>query len=359
MTAYYWTGALVWYLAVFAQITNRGTLPREAEDDRRTGSSWVFAIAAGLVLTLVSGLRWSVGSDYWSYARNYDYYKDTFLDDLISYNEPGIKGLAIISSWIRDDYATMIFLGALITIGTMVWTIAKHTNAFVFSILLFILAGSWHGSFNGIRQYLACAIIFAGHRYIVDRKIWKYAAVVLFASLFHISALAMALVYLVPRRRLGPVAILVTLALSVAALYSSDAVLSIVEAVKGEELTTPYVTSSINPLRIAVAVAPLALYALHRTQEEDRPEDWFYRNMALVHAAVMVTVSWSAYLGRFGIFTTAFIPLIFPVLVSFKDRQLTAFARFGVLVFFAIYWYVDVSQSPVLNDFRWIFERPF
>ena len=40
--------------------------------------------------------------------------------------------------------------------------------------MLYIFIGAWHGSFNGMRQYLAAAILFSGHRFIKERKFKEY-----------------------------------------------------------------------------------------------------------------------------------------------------------------------------------------
>lgn len=356
MTAYYVTFGIVAYFLIMAQLTNRPVPVDLGEAASRSPLSRFLLFCATAPLILVAGLRWRVGTDYGGYSRNYESYQQSFMTDLATFNEPGAKGLAIVASWIHDDYATFILLASVVTLGLMLWTIAKYSPALAFSVSLFVLAGLWHGSFNGVRQYLACAIVFAGHRFVVNRQPIRFALVVLAASLFHVSALAMIGLYLVPCRRLGLVGIVVMLAVGLAALNYSDVVLGFVESVKGEDLTTAYVTTAINPLRIAVAVAPVALYGL-ATRSELPGDEWFYRNMAIVHAGIMVAASWSAYMGRFGIYTTAFIPLILPRLVKFSSPQVTFIARAAVLALFAVYWYLDVAPSTALNDFKWVFER--
>lgn len=355
MTAYYVTFGIVSSLLILSELVRRRPLEAPGASATSTVGTSLVVVACAL-LAIMAGLRWRVGSDYGGYARNYSAYQDAFVADLRSFNEPGIKALAIVSSRVFDDYATFILLASLITVGLMLRTIVTHSPAVAFSVALFVLAGTWHGTFNGVRQYLACAIVLAGHRFVIDRKPVHFGLVVLAAGLFHLSALVAVALYFVPRRKMHWAGLLAIVGVSLAALYSSDAVLGIVESVKGEELTTVYVTAAINPLRIAVAVVPLALYAVAE-RGDDRAGDWFYRNMAVVHASVMIAASWSAYLGRFGIYTAAFIPLILPRLVRFSNPTATFLARLGVLVLFGIYWFSDVAPSPALNDFRWVFDR--
>lgn len=357
MTVYYVTIAMVLYLAILAQAMQPTTSHANIDARPKTRLYWVFALLAGSVLALVNGLRWRVGTDYGGYALNYNYYAESFRDSLQAFSEPGIRAIAWISSQIYDDYATMMLLSAVIIVGLSVWTLVKSTDSIIISLMLYILAGSWHGSFNGIRQHIAAAILFAGHRFIIERRIGPYLAVVTLAGLFHVSAFAFVLLYLVPRNRLRGSAILLLLGAAAAALYLSDGIIAAIETVTEDDYSgQPYVFNDVNSLRIAVAVAPMLLY--FSSKSTTAPSEWFYRNMAIVHAVVMVAASGSTYLARFGIYTTPFLPLFIPQLVNFEDRTLTNLARVAVLLLFFYYWFSAVSPSESLNNFQWVFDRP-
>lgn len=356
MSVYWLTIAAVGYLlfltrSIEPRIDQRplGTLPR-------TTSSRLFVTLAAAVLILVAGLRWGVGTDFFGYVRNYETYKTSFLTDVRAFAEPGTKGIAWIVSHVRDDPALFMFTASAITIVLMLWTIARYSTALVMSYLLFIFVGSWHGSFNGVRQFLAAAIILSGHRFIVERKFVKYAVVVLLAASFHISALAMLALYLVSNKRLNRKLVALLALAAIGALYASDAALGLVEVVKDDLTLNDYMLTAINPLRVAVAIAPAFFYWSSGVRTGADGE-WFYRNIVVVHAAVMLAASWSTYLGRFGIYTTAFLPLALPRLIDFPDRRVTALARVAVILLYATFWYVEVSESSSLNNFQFVFER--
>lgn len=351
MTVYWLTIAAVGYFVWMARATDPMLDQRMPGKLPASATSRIFVAAAALVLMGVAALRWGVGTDFWQYVQNYEIYKGSFSESLRSFDEPGIKAIAWAVAHVWDDPAVFMAVASLTTVGLMLWTITRYSTALVMSFMLFIFVGAWHGSFNGVRQFLAAAILFAGHRFIVDRKPLKYAVLVLIAASFHISALAMIPLYFVPNRKLRGRMIVALVVAAVAALYASDAALNVVEFVTEDLTITDYVTTAINPLRIAVAVAPALLYWSRGVRTEEDGE-WFYRNMAIVHAVVMLAASWSAYIGRFGIYTTAFLPLVIPRLSDFPDRRLTAVARVGVVLIYAVYWYIEVSGSSSLNDFH-------
>ncbi len=354
MTAYWVTIATVGYLLFMARLTDPMLDARSMGNLPAATSSRIFIGIAAFVLIGVAGLRWRVGTDFLQYVHNYEAYRDGFFADLQSFSEPGIKGVAWLVANIRDDAAFFIFAASVITIGLMLRATARYTIAIGMSYLLFIFVGSWHGSFNGIRQFLAAAVILAGHRYIVSRKPVRYLVVVAIATAFHVSALPLMLLYVVSNKKLPTRAIILMVGVAAMFLYASDMVLGMVGFIKGGSALDDYVIRPVNPLRIAVAIAPIAFYWSRgvRTMIDG---EWFYRNLAIVHAAVMVAASWSSYLGRFGIYTTVFLPLVLPRLIDFPDRRLTFLVRAFVVMLFAAFWYVDVSGSSALSEFRFVF----
>ena len=357
MTVYWGTIALVGYLVVMARAFDPSVDSRAMGRLPENRLTQIFLLSAAVVLAFVAGFRWQVGADFNAYMTNYGRYSQDFFEDLRTFNEPGIKAIAWLLSSITTNATWFIVVVSGITIGLILLTIARYSIATPMSYMLFIFVGTWHGSFNGLRQYLAAAIVFAGHRWIIERRPIKFVLLIGLASSFHLSALALLPLYLLPNRRLRPAMLMLLGAASLTLLYSSDAVLNLSGLIKGEDTsTTLYSMTAINPLRILVAVLPVALYYTNcvRTKEDD---EWFYRNIIIVHAVVMTAASYSAYLGRFGIYTSIFLPLALPRLIDFPDRQLTTLIRGLTIALFAAFWYIDVSGSSALNDFRFVFDK--
>ncbi|RAS79921.1 EpsG family protein [Priestia endophytica] len=316
---------------------------------------FVFLTAACLIF--VSGFRWRVGTDYWDYSESYVMYKTTVWNDLFSYNEPGIKLIAWISSYICDDYATMFFITSLITLALFVSTISKYSKMFLISILLFIFIGSWHGSFNGIRQYLACAIIFSGHRYIVNRKFFKYILVVFVAGLCHFSALSMVLLYFVPRKRLNIKHLFIMGIATLAIVYSYGFIFELIESYKGSFEANQYTQEEVSVFRILTSFAPLFLYLALTEKKKLNNEDFFYINMLFINASVVLATSQSAYLARFVIYTKVFSILGLPRLLNMKDKYLLFLMQMIIIILYSVFWYIEVSKTSNLINFQWIFER--
>ena len=353
MSVYDITVLVVVVISLLAQIS--GKKYKNNKNEIRIDYNIFFLIIIGAVLIFVSGFRWQVGTDYYLYSIHYTRYITDFWEYILSLNEPGIAIIAKVSSWFYNDYATMFFLAALITIGLSIRTVVKNTKMLTLSILLYIFIGAWHGSFNGVRQYLAVAVIFAGHRFIIERKFLKYFGVVLLASLFHISALAMIILYFVPLKKLNLKKIGLMVLVTIVAIYSYEYIFDFLESLKGTNLTEyDYMLREVNILRIAVQIAPLIVYYTLTIKKKLEPEDLFYINMLFVNAAIAIATSDSAYLARFYIYTNIFATISIPRLINFKDKHLTFLLTFVIIILYAMYWYIEISS---LQEFKWIFNR--
>ena len=360
MTVYYTATLLAVGSALIAQsLAVPDTVgPNEAYRQARAHAR-LFAYLTGAILATVAALRWRVGTDYGNYVNEYDVYAAAPWRGYTLLNEPGLRFIAKLSAQVNDDYATMLGAAAFITVGLSVATIYRTSPTFALSVLLYVLTGPWLGSFNGVRQYLACAVLFAGHRYILDRKFLKWLAVVLVAVLFHISAFVMVLLYLLPRRKLSLVGGVVVVALASLATEGYGRMLELVLVFRPDSdfSGVSYFVEELSPFRVAVAVAPLLFYALVTDKSELDQEDHFYVHLLLINAAVFIAASGSAYIARFAIYTGVFVCVAVPRLLPKKNRELRAVSMVGIVALYFVFWFVETVAIPDLATFRWIFDR--
>ncbi len=229
---------------------------------------------------------------------------------------------------------------------------------FIICIALFIFVGTWTGTFSGVRQYLAAAILFAGHRYMYDRKFWKYLLVVLAASAFHITALIMLPVYFIANKRISVKSILLILAMTIVLRLSYDYIFSLMSFIKNTELTEyDYMLTEVNIFRILVTLAPITLYFGSVRSVREDPETQFYSLLMFVNAAFMVATSNSAYLARVGIFTETFLVFAYPRLTKGYAPNIRAFLKATIVILYFFYFLHQLNVSPDLGSFRWIFGR--
>lgn len=342
---------------MMAQTNPKTRITRTGAYSTRPDPVFAFVVAATLIA--VAGLRYRVGTDYMAYYRTRVTDWHTVWDYLIHFREPGIRLLSKISTMILDDGATLIFICSIIIIGIYSLMIYRYSPMYLVSVLIFLFLGDWTGSFNGIRQYLAAAVVFAGHRYILKRRFVPYLLTVLLAMLFHKSAAVMILPYFIFARKPDTTQFVILAAGALIVRLSYDVVINLIGLFKGTiiDWNDAYMTRDINPLRIAVGFVPVILFftscdrkRMNRTQE-------FYMNGLLFHAFAMLASMGSAYLGRIGIHTGAITCIsygyLFGMIPKEKHRNMIILT---VMLVFLVYWFFSL-QTGNLRDFRWIFER--
>lgn len=321
----------------------------------------IFAILTAAILIFVSGFRWYVGTDYANYANAYVRFKEQVWGAIITYNEPGIRVLSLISQYIYDDYASMFFISSIITVGLFVYTMYKYSDSFFISISLYVFGHGWTEAFNGIRQMLASAILFAGHRFILEREFKKYLIIVLLAASFHISALVMIFLYFIPRTKMSLKKVLIILVIVVISISTYEILFDVIDTIMslfGDSLVmTDYITREINFLRILVMMAPPILYLLIAPRNKFNEKDNFYMNMLFINAAIYMASINSAYLARFALYTIPYVTMGLPIILKYSKKSLGVMAIYIALILYFSFWMFDVSNTESLYNFQWIFGR--
>lgn len=354
MIVYLTVIALILFLTI--NIERQTTVVNGCRKYSNLGNLQIILCAA--VLIFVSGFRWKVGTDFGAYISSYGRYKEEWWNFIKTFDEPGIAVLAKVGSFLYDSPVILLLLAAFITVTLYIITIKKYCNLFQMGILLFIFIGSWHGSFNAMRQYLAAAIIFAGHRFIYEKKLWKYLLVVGLATCFHITALVMLPIYFIVNKRLSFKSICVIVGMVLVIRYSYDYFFAIMSFIKESDQTQyAYMLRAVNATRILVAFAPLLVALLAKnTKEMKNPETQFYIMLLVVNAGFMFGTSGSAYLARIGIYTECFGTLALPRLMNCFKSTSKKLAILIILVLYCVFWFYELNARG-LFDFQWSFGR--
>lgn len=358
MLTYYLTILAVFLLSLSAEsFAGSSRLHEDGSRAKLPFGTKVCLVLCAFVLIFVAGCRYYVGSDFGAYYRGISVYGSKLKESILHFDEPGLPIIASIVGLFTDDGAYFIFVCSLLTIGLYLITMYRNEDSYLMVSILFIFT-VWDGSFNGVRQYLASAILFCGHRTIHDKKIWKWILTVFLASCVHISAVVMFVLYFLLRNRVSAWHIfLLTLGTYIVSA-NYDRIFSLIGLLKNSEMAmTSYATRSVNVLRILVACAPAILSLVIYSNQDITDEQTFYINALVVHAAAMVAASNSAYLARIGIYTSPYVSVALPKLLRLKNQAIERIIRIGSLLLYFLFWYKDISGNPEMNTFQWVFLR--
>ncbi|PGK39330.1 capsular biosynthesis protein [Bacillus anthracis] len=293
-----------------------------------------------LSLVLVAGLRNNIGDTYfYMHAYNVTEFNWEYIQNN---KDMGFNIFQMILKVYTDDPQAMVFITALITNLLIVVTLYKYSRLIEISLYVYITSGMYLVSMNGIRQYLAAAIVFAATKYIFDGN-WKmYVLIVLFASTFHQSALVLIPVYFLIRRRAwsGVTFILLFLAVLIVIGFNqfTEVLFKAIEDTQYSQYKE-FHEGGANILRVAVDSVPLILAYIGRDRlREIFPKCDYIVNMALLGTVFMFisTQNWifarfSIYFGLYQLILIAWVVKLF----TKKDRKLI---YYSILLCYFIYF---------------------
>lgn len=197
MTVWWMTLFSTYFLCLVARVNGRY---RYIHGERTFRAQEIFSLLACGILIFVSGFRENVGDTetYRQIIGNLGTNFMGFLRNPTIKEDQGFYAFAVfVRQFISTDTQIFLLIAAIITIGLIFITLYKYTDILELAVFLFITTGCYLVTMNGVRQYLASAILFASFPLIYQKK-WKiYFPIVLLCSTIHRSALIFLLLYFV------------------------------------------------------------------------------------------------------------------------------------------------------------------
>ncbi|MDD9266514.1 EpsG family protein [Paenibacillus sp. GCM10023248] len=305
-------------------------------------NKWLTVIVMA-TFALVAGLRNNIGDTYF-YMYTYRITDFTWVQ-IMSEKDIGFGILQKILKSYTENPQLLIFLTALVTNVLIVYVLYKYSRLFEVSIYIYITSGLYIVSMNGVRQFLASAIVFAATKFLFEGNWKKYFLIVAFASLFHGSALILIPVYFIVRRKAWTSSTFVLLALAVVLImgYSvlSDAIFSAIADTHYSEYQN-FQEGGASIIRVIIGAIPLILAYLGRNKlREIFPYGDYVVNMSLLNFVVMAIATQNWIFARFTIYFGLYNVLLMSWVISLFVRREQKFMYYAILGFYLIYFYFE------------------
>lgn len=306
-----------------------------------------------LILVCVAGFRYDVGADFRSYYNNFTYYADDSIN-IFKENEIAIRIIAKIASSIGTSAQIYIFICSAITVFLFMVTIKRYSDNVVISCFLYVFLGMFLGSFNAVRQYLACSVIFFSMRYIFEECWKKWIIGVVCAFFCHTSAIILLPLYWLVRIKDRKKFIIIAVMLSVIAFFSYDRIFALIDQIKGNVNRSVadriYAQNSVNFFRVLVSWAPVALcYFPKNVLEVENIRDAILFKFVFLAAALQTVSMNSTYLARFCTYTTATGILSIPALIKYQSQSNRRILIPLILILYFIYWTAEATGPYTIN----------
>ena len=327
---------------------------------RHTETSTLLYIVICAMITLMSGLRYYVGTDFDRYYISFDPSVDgaALLSSLKSLHEPGYKLITAFCSLISSDPQLPVFTAALIIITLSGVAIYRNSSDLAFSLLLYIFL-VWLETLNTVRQALAVAVVFFGFTCLKDRKFVPFMICVFAAYLFHPSAIVMALVYFLFGFEINGKNMVIALLASLVMAAMTDVMLQAADIIIGKVYwgTEQFMLNSVKLPRVLMNILPAALAVYIYRGKELTQDEAFCFKCCYLHALLMIATCRVVYLSRCCWYTAPMVCICLPELLKGVKGRNRKILTVLILLLYGVFWLYDVYSHPDVATFQWVWQR--
>lgn len=231
---------------------------------------------------------------------------------------------AIIKCIIGNKVKIYLLIIAVVQAMLLIKVYRKYSFNYVVSFFLFIASTdyiSW--MFNGIRQFVAVTITFACFELILEKKYTKAIVGILFASLFHGSALlVLPFIFVCQGKAWNKKTLLFIAAVLIAVMYVNqftDILENLLAETQYENVVSDWEMwedDGTNILRVLVYSVPamLSLIGLKYIRRADNPIVNMCTNMSIVAAGIYVVSMFTSgiFIGRLPIYFSLYNYILLP-----------------------------------------------
>lgn len=348
MTVLWFNLGLVYFLSTLSRFYSK---PKLSPTGVKPNVFLVVVITG--IMVMVAGLQYNIG-DTSFYMRTYTLHQFTW-EDIQSGKDAGFILLQMLMQRYTEDPQMMILFTALLTNILIVTTFYKYSRMFEISLFVYIASGLFLVSMNGIRQFLASAIVFAAMKYLIEGNWKKYFLIVLLASTIHQSALIMIPIYFVVRRNAWTWTSLLFIVSAIFIVIGYNQFSSVLfSAIENTQYGRykDFTEGGANFLRVVVYAVPLLLAYFGREKLRSIcPYSDYIVNFSLIALILMIISTQNWIFARMTIyFSVYYVVLVSWICMVFakKDRKLV---YYGIAICFLIFFYYEHVVS--LNiDYR-------
>ena len=326
-------------------------------------------IALGFViLLLMLGLRYNVGTDYPRYLSRYTLAKDfTFEEIMTKYKDPFVTLVySIFSKITNGGYFVFFLYGALSLVPIYLASKVKDFKNLPYLVLAFCFI-CLPFSMNGMRQGVALSFTVLAVTLLTNKKIKSGIASYIIACLFHFPALVL-LPYLatygickkLKKSTLWP-NIIITAVISIVVLFFLGNILSMLGLGAYKYIANKISISDISFISILpyipILLAPIVL---NKKRVRELPENINFYNQLVYSGFVLFIIGTAAqYLGRLSLYFIIFSILTIPTLIDHieneKFRKIVRILFVLYLIAFFVFQFVIMGRHEIIPYQTYLF----
>lgn len=270
------------------------------------------------------------------------------------------KGFAVLSVFLKAfignrDVIYFIIIAALCML-CVTFTYQKYSYSFALSIILFVISTDvYQWLFNGMRQFIPAAILFACMGVILKKKYIPLIIIILLVSTIHLSALLMIpCIFIVQGKPWNKKTMLFLIAVVVIILFVdrfTDVLETLLANTQYDDVTEQFqYDDGTNLLRVLVYSVPPVLALIGRKQIEkmDSPIINLSINMSIISMGIYIVSMFTSgiYIGRLPIYFSLYNYILLPwELDNLFTKRSAILLKIAMVGFYAVFCYYQMAVT--------------
>lgn len=350
---------LIFALGKRKTVTSEGITVNTEIDINRDTQTFFFIVGV-VIFAYVTGQRFAYGDTY-AYMKSFSESTVT-VSEVLSNFKLGEEQLfllikAFIKQYISTEPRVFIEIVSFITIVPILYFYFNYTGDLKFAFLLFVLSGCWEHSMNGLRQYLACAIILMALSLLYKRKWYLYVPIAILAAQIHTSAYIFIVVYFIANKPAWGKFTKIMLAIGLFLLITYPITGSFMNRLfvestdYGSKYNTAEFSNNINMFRLAVMSVPVVVSFINRKNMIGKYKYYdIVFNMSLLCAMCTLIGLFSAVYARLNLYFEVFnvILLVWNIDDMIKQEKYK-WIKFACICCFIAYFIYQMIFTYHLN----------
>ena len=219
-------------------------------------------------------------------------------------------------TYICTDFHVYVFVVSSLVLGSFAVFVYRHSDYTVFTYIIYYALGYYSVGFQMMRHVMALSVLLFAYDYLLDRKLIRFLAVVLFASCFHSSALIFLIAYPLSKMKINYKQWIGVAGIIIMAMFAKSRIVMLVNMIiEGMDRYSVY-SMTRSQLSMTGAFILLCIYAVsfvfsYPKYKEDEKLT-LYLNMSVISIVFMSMVVVVGEFHRismfFGVYNTVLLP---------------------------------------------------
>lgn len=327
---------------------------------------WLFAIILVLPLIIMAATRGNF-VDTAGYRNEFLRSMPSVWSDLPSYIKTQTKdvGFSVLSALIKIIIGNNDILYFSIIAGVQIICVScvyrKYSSNYILSVFLFVISTDYVAwTFNGIRQFLAVALIFAGTSLLLKKKYIPLILIILLASTIHQTALMMIpLIFIVQGKAWNKKTLLFISLVVIAVFFIGNFTTFLDNALSGTQYSAvvsdyqEMKDDGTNPFRVLVYSVPaiISFFGRSKIRESNSNLINICTNMSIITTGLYLVsmVTSGIFLGRLPIYVSLYNYMLLPwEIENLFEEKIRPVIYFLLVVLYLIFYIYQLHFTWVL-----------